>query len=69
MLQKWEVVKRWLIFVFFFGVAAWLVWCVDNHNRQNFDILPAVMCGLESILLMMIGAAIMRGGAESEFDE
>ena len=69
MLPKLDLFKRCLTLLFFFLIAAYLVWCGNTYNDRNYSLIPAVMCAAESILLMITGAAMIRRRAESEFDE
>ena len=62
-----DSVKRYLTLVFFFAIAAYLIWCGNAYNDKNYSLIPAIMCAAESILLMITGAALMR--RRSEFDE
>src|SRR5689334_5893258 len=66
MLQKFEVVKRAMIVTFFVVAAAWLVWRGNSYNDINYSLVPAVMCALESLVLVMTGIALARRRRESD---
>jgi uncharacterized membrane protein len=65
-LQKFEVVKRAMIFAIFVVAAAWLVWRGNSYNDLNYSLVPAVMCALESLVLVMTGIALARRRNGSE---
>ena len=65
MLQS-DAVKKVLTFLFFFGIAGYLVWCGNRYNDRNYSLIPAMMCAAESVLLMITGAAMIRTFADDE---
>ena len=66
MLQMFSVVKRVFILAIFLIAAGWLIWRGNAYTDPRFSIIPAVMCALESLLLVFVGVALMRRQADSE---
>jgi len=61
--------KRLLILGAFLGAAAWLTWRGEAYNDRHNSALPAIMCSIESIILVITGAAIAASRADTEVDE
>ncbi len=75
----WEVVymfnvifnrtKRVFILGAFIVVAAWLIWCGEIYDDRHHSALPAIMCAVTSVVLVITGAAIAGRKAEAKWDE
>ena len=66
MLQMFDVAKRIFILVVFLIASAWLIWRGNSYTDPGFSIIPAVMCALESLLLVFVGVSLMRRPTDSE---
>jgi hypothetical protein len=50
--------KRGVVMIGFLGAAIWLSWCGERYDDRHNSALPAVMCAVESIVLVITGAAL-----------
>jgi hypothetical protein len=60
--------KRVLILGAFFVAAVWLAWCGETYNDRHNSPLPAIMCAVESLVLVITGAALAGQRPEREFE-
>jgi hypothetical protein len=61
--------KRALILGAFLLAAVWLVWRGEAYDDRHNSALPAIMCAIESLVLVMTGAAIAARKQGSNFDD
>ena len=61
--------KRVFILGAFIVAAAWLVWCGEVYDDKHHSALPAIMCALTSIMLIITGAGIAGRKSEAKWDE
>ena len=60
--------KRVLILGAFLLAAVWLVWRGEAYDDRHNSALPAIMCSVESLVLVMTGTVMVSRRAHSEFD-
>ena len=60
--------KRALILGAFLLAAVWLVWRGEAYDDRHNSALPAIMCAVESLVLVITGAALAGRQAERKFD-
>lgn len=61
--------KRVLILGAFLLAAIWLVWRGEAYDDRHNSALPAIMCAIESLVLVITGAAIAARKLESNPEE
>ena len=61
--------KRALILGAFLLAAVWLVWRGEAYDDRHNSALPAIMCAVESLVLVITGAAIAARKQGGDFDE
>ncbi|HEX3357146.1 MAG TPA: hypothetical protein VHS31_09260 [Tepidisphaeraceae bacterium] len=57
---------RWLILLALLIIAIFLVSCAQDYRSPSGKKLSVLMCGTESILLLMTGAAIVARREETQ---
>jgi len=67
--QLVDRLKRIVLLLLFFGGALWLTWCGERYEDNHNSTLPALMCAVEAIVLILTGAAIMAERSEPEMRE
>jgi hypothetical protein len=61
--------KRGVVMTVFLGAAIWLSWRGERYDDRHNSALPALMCAVEAIVLVITGAAISLRRAEAELEE
>ena len=61
--------KRVLILGAFSFAAIWLVWRGEVYDDRHNSALPAIMCAIESLVLVITGAAMAARQNESDVYE
>ena len=61
--------KRALILGAFLLAAIWLVWRGEAYDDRHNSALPAIMCAVESLVLVITGAALAAKKSTAEFGE
>ena len=62
-------IKRVLILGAFLLAAVWLVWRGEAYDDRHNSALPAIMCSIESLVLVITGAAIAARKQGGDLDE
>jgi hypothetical protein len=58
--------KRLVVLTCFFAAAIWITWRGEMYDDHHHSALPAIMCGVESIVLVITGAAVALRREEVE---
>ena len=61
--------KRLLILGAFLAAAVWLTWRGESYDDRHNSAIPAIMCSLEALVLVITGAAIAGRRKNSEMDD
>src|SRR5436189_5981088 len=57
-------IKRMLILGIFLVAAVWLTWRGEAYDDRHNSGLPAIMCAIEAMVLVMTGAALAARRSE-----
>lgn len=61
--------KRVLILGAFLIAAVWLIWRGEAYDDRHNSAIPAIMCAVESLVLVMTGTAIAARKQGGNFDD